>query len=285
MHTKDNVLEVSNMNRQKRRSQNRLLSWVDSLSKDKQEIIEMVVMNRANNLSALRLSELQTDISAAIISLHPNISVNDIQRILVLANEYSKKSENFINKYGRDWIKMIRDKNEIIKKEMKKLYESGVKSQNSIVKSIKKTDKFKEIPQKDIVIIWKEFKTELEGEEIKKIDKDDKKIKDALNYIFKEEKEVKEIEENEEMKIKGQTIPKELETSVKEEIKTSNDLTILEKRLKVKGKYNCYEVENNIVSTGEREFKSIKEVEEYKKEKIEELINSTEEIKAVFNII
>lgn len=68
------------------------------------------------------------------------------------------------------------------------------------------------------------------------------------------------------MKIKSQTIPKELETSVKE-------------------KYNCYEVENNIVSTGEREFKSIKEVEEYKKEKIEELINSIEEIKSVFNII
>lgn len=283
-----NALEVKTMNRQQRRSYEKNMSktikWINSLTQDQLKIIKKMTDDKAQELNYLRLSELQTDIGAAIIALQPQISVNDIQRILVLANEYARQSEEFVNKYGKEWLNVIKEKHDPIKEEIKKLYENGVHAQNSIIKEIKKIKDFKEIPQKDIVIIFKEFKEELEGKEIKEINSSDEKVQDALNYIFKDE-DKKENKEMANVKIKGKTIPKELKIEDKKEEIKAPKLKIVERKLKVEGEYSSYLVDGNTVINGEKEFNSIQDVDKYEQEKILELAKQITELKAVFQMI
>ena len=283
-----NALEVKTMNRQQRRSYEKNMSktikWINSLTQDQLKIIKKMTDDKAQELNYLRLSELQTDIGAAIIALQPQISVNDIQRILVLANEYARQSEEFVNKYGKEWLNVIKEKHDPIKEEIKKLYENGVHAQNSIIKEIKKIKDFKEIPQKDIVIIFKEFKEELEGKEIKEINSSDEKVQDALNYIFKDE-DKKENKEMANVKIKGKTIPKELKMEDKKEEIKAPKLKIVERKLKVEGEYSSYLVDGNTVINGEKKFNSIQDVDKYEQEKILELAKQITELKAVFQMI
>lgn len=284
-----NALEVKEMNRQQRRAyeknMDKTFKWIKSLTKDQLRIIEKMTDDKAQELNYLRLSELQTEIGAAMIALQPQISVNDIQRILVLANEYARQSEEFVNKYGKEWLNVVREKHDPIKAEIKKIYESGVHTQNSIIKEIKKINEFKEIPQKDIAIIFKEFKEELEGNEIKEINSSDKKVQDALNYIFKDEVE-KENEQMANAKIKEKTIQKELKSEdKKEEIKATPKLKIVERKLKIEGEYHSYLVDGNTVISGDEEFNSIQDVDEYEKKKIEEFTKEITELKEVFKMV
>ncbi|WP_338627648.1 hypothetical protein QJR52_07125 [Clostridium baratii] len=282
-----NALEVKTMNRQQRRRHEQLIAWVNSLSKDKQAIIDSVVRERAAAMNLAEMVNFQMSFSAALITLHEDkFNMNDIQEIVVLANKYADDRE-YIRKYGKDWMIMFEKQREEMKKEMKKLYESGTKSQNSMVKSIKAEKKFKDISQKDIVVVFKELKDELSGVKVKDMEENRKDVEDALAYIFNDKKE----EESLELKV----IPKDIEIGDKavvldkeenKEVKKMSKLKVIKKELELQGEYGTYIVKDNVVKapTGE-EFKSAEDIEKYEKEMMAVFARKMTELKDVLQYV
>ena len=274
-----NVLEVKTMNRQQRRLQKKNLEWINSLSSDKQEIINRVVQDRAAAMNLAEMINFQMAFSAAIITLcEDKFTMNDIQEFIVLANKYCE-DRTYIKKFGKDWIQEMEKKREEIRKEMKKLFESGIKTQNAMVKAIKK--QFKDIPQKDIVVIYKEIKDELSGVKVKDMEESRKDVEDALAYIFDDKKETGKIEQQDLVKNKKDENKEEIK-----EIKEMSKLKVVKKELELQGEYGTYIVKDNVVTapTGE-EFKSAEDIEKYEKEMMAAFARKMTELKDVMQYI
>ena len=209
-----NVLEKTTMSRQQRRQQERLIKWVNTLSKDKQAIINRVVEERINkNLNNNLGNYIASFMAALVIKFGDSINMNDIQEIVVLANTLDK--DKFYMKYeGDDWMKKLDIDTELLKKEMEKKFNSGITSQNSIVKEIRKDERFKNIPIKDIVIIFKEIKDKAKGIKLKEMKETEKEIEQNLAYIFSDEKP------------KGKKKVVKIETKEKEITKMKNSETL-----------------------------------------------------------
>lgn len=183
-----NVLEKTTMSRQQRRQQERLLKWVNTLAKDKQAIINRVVEERAKQRFDNNFGNYIVSVMAALeLKFGDSINMNDIQEIIVLANILDK--DKFYMKYeGEDWMKKLDKDTELLKKEIEKNFKSGITSQNSIVKEMRKDERFKNIAVKDIVVIFKEIKDKYKGIELKEMNEAEKEIEQKLAYIFKDEK-------------------------------------------------------------------------------------------------
>lgn len=209
-----NALEVKTMTRQQKRQQERLVKWVNTLSKDKQAIINRVVEERINkNLNNNLGNYIASFMAALVLKFGDSINMNDIQEIVVLANTLDK--DKFYMKYeGDDWMKKLDIDTELLKKEMEKKFNSGITSQNSIVKEMRKDERFKNIAIKDIVIIFKEIKDRAKGIKLKEMQETEKEMEQNLAYIFSDEKP------------KGKKKVVKLETKEKEITKMKNSETL-----------------------------------------------------------
>lgn len=205
-----NALEVKTMTRQQKRQQERLVKWVNTLSKDKQAIINRVVEERINkNLNNNLGNYIASFMAALVLKFGDSINMNDIQEIVVLANTLDK--DKFYMKYeGDDWMKKLDIDTELLKKEMEKKFNSGITSQNSMVKEIRKDERFKNIAIKDIVIIFKEIKDRAKGIKLKEMQETEKEINEKVAYILSDEKP------------RGKRKVVKLETKEKEIIKMKN---------------------------------------------------------------
>ena len=183
-----NALEVKTMTRQQKRQQERLVKWVNTLSKDKQAIINRVVEERAKQRFDNNFGNYIVSVMAALeIKFGDIINMNDIQEVVVMANILDK--DKFYMKYeGDDWMKKLDIDTELLKKEMEKKFNSGITSQNSIVKEMRKDERFKNIAIKDIVIIFKEIKDKAKGIKLKEMNEAEKEIEKKIAYIFSDEK-------------------------------------------------------------------------------------------------
>ena len=205
-----NALEVKTMTRQQKRQQERLVKWVNTLSKDKQAIINRVVEERINkNLNNNFGNYIVSVMAALVLKFGDSINMNDIQEVVVMANILDK--DKFYMKYeGDDWMKKLDIDTELLRKEMEKKFNSGITSQNSIVKEIRKDERFKNIPIKDIVIIFKEIKDKAKGIKLKEMQETEKEINEKVAYILSDEKP------------RGKRKVVKLETKEKEIIKMKN---------------------------------------------------------------
>lgn len=183
-----NVLEKTTMSRQQRRQQERLVKWVNTLSKDKQAIINRVVEERAKQRFDNNFGNYIVSVMAALeIKFADSIDMNDIQEVVVMANILDK--DKFYMKYeGDDWMKKLDIDTELLRKEIEEKFKNGITSQNSIVKEMRKDERFKNIAVKDIVIIFKEIKDKAKGIELKEMNEAEKEIEKKLAYIFSDEK-------------------------------------------------------------------------------------------------
>lgn len=209
-----NALEVKTMTRQQKRQQERLVKWVNTLSKDKQAIINRVVEERINkNLNNNLGNYIASFMAALVLKFGDSINMNDIQEIVVLANTLDK--DKFYMKYeGDDWMKKLDIDTELLKKEMEKKFNSGITSQNSIVKEMRKDERFKNIAIKDIVIIFKEIKDKAKGIKLKEMQETEKEINEKVAYILSDEKP------------KGKKKVVKIETKEKEITKMKNSETL-----------------------------------------------------------
>lgn len=183
-----NALEVKTMTRQQRRQQERLLTWVNTLSKDKQAIINKVVEDKTRQQFDSNYGNYIVSVMASLeLKFGDSINLNDIQEIIVMANILDK--DKFYRKYkGDDWMKKLDIDTKLMREEIEKHFKDGVKSQNSIVKEIRKDKRFKDIAIKDIVVIFKEIKDKYRGIELKEMNAAEKEIEQKLAYISGDEK-------------------------------------------------------------------------------------------------
>lgn len=209
-----NALEVKTMTRQQKRQQERLVKWVNTLSKDKQAIINRVVEERINkNINNNLGNYIASFMAALVLKFGDSINMNDIQEIVVLANILDK--DKFYMKYeGDDWMKKLDIDTELLKKEMEKKFNTGITSQNSMVKEIRKDERFKNIAIKDMVIIFKEIKDKAKGIKLKEMKESEKEIEQNLAYILSDEKP------------KGKKKVVKIETKEKEITKMKNSETL-----------------------------------------------------------
>ncbi|ENY98421.1 hypothetical protein HMPREF1092_03360 [Clostridium thermobutyricum] len=209
-----NALEVKTMTRQQKRQQERLVKWVNTLSKDKQAIINRVVEERINkNLNNNLGNYIASFMAALVLKFEDSINMNDIQEIVVLANTLDK--DKFYMKYeGDDWMKKLDIDTELLRKEMEKKFNSGITSQNSMVKEMHKDERFKNIAIKDIVIIFKEIKDKAKGIKLKEMQETEKEINEKVAYILSDEKP------------KGKKKVVKIETKEKEITKMKNSETL-----------------------------------------------------------
>ena len=205
-----NALEVKTMTRQQKRQQERLVKWVNTLSKDKQAIINRVVEERINkNLNNNLGNYIVSVMAALVLKFGDSINMNDIQEVVVMANILDK--DKFYMKYeGDDWMKKLDIDTELLRKEMEKKFNSGITSQNSMVKEMHKDERFKNIAIKDIVIIFKEIKDKAKGIKLKEMQETEKEINEKVAYILSDEKP------------RGKRKIVKLETKEKEIIKMKN---------------------------------------------------------------
>lgn len=236
------------MSRQQRRQQERLVNWVNTLSKDKQSVINRVVEERAKQIFDNNFGNYIVSVMSALsLKFGDNIDMNDIQEVVVLAKILNK--DKFYMKYeGDDWMKKLDIDTELLRKEIDKKFKNGITSQNSIVREIHKDVRFKNIPIKDIVINFKEIKDKHKGIEFKEMEETEKEVEENLAYIFSDEKP------------RGKRKVVKIETKEKEIIKMKNSESL-------KNKFVEFAEEKEIIE------KRKKEIEEEKKKLEQESIN------------
>ena len=210
---------------------------------------------------------LETSMAAALFE-YTDLSIEEAERIFERSNEYMKDSEEFLLKYREEWIMKINEIKPKIKEECLKLLELD-KSQAEAIKIL--GEKFKDVPQKDRVNIYKETKEEW-CKSCHAIEKG--------NEAELEEKEVSNVN----------TPKEENKGNTKTIDKSDNTFEVVDKKIVFNGKYSEYMKVNNGLKVGSVFFKSLGEIEEYKKKELEELQKQiehfnceVEEIKAAFS--
>ncbi|WP_297639647.1 hypothetical protein [uncultured Clostridium sp.] len=254
-----NVLETNtmfknqmNMNRQQRK-------WINKLKSDEIQIIERYTTDKANKIANeyifSELANFRIAILAAIyLKFGDTVTTNDLQEILMMANELSYR-DDYLRNLGADWMKKIDEARELMKEEMKKLWENeNIKTQNKMLHAIKMDSRFSQIGNKDIVVVFKEFKDEMSGIKIKGLEEKKSEVSKALDYIFKEEidnikvqkleneqKKVITIDSVQELKMnnegekkmrKSEELKKEFVGLAEEKEKIEKEKELLEKELK-----------------------------------------------------
>lgn len=238
-----NVLETKNMNRQQRRQIKKNLEWFNSLSADKQKIIDKVINEtaeyEAKKLLDRLISQVEICICASIIknfeNLDGELTFNKINELLKDFDRYLIENGKFVSKNGENWKMKIKELEPKLIERIEELLEEKT-TQKKIIELMKK--EFTELTSSHIRNAFQQAKENVKArkEEAKKdnIIDDLTTTEEAVNYIFadevdqKEEQEqevapgqVKEKEgEEEKVKIKGKVIPKELEVKGIEPIET-----------------------------------------------------------------
>ena len=95
-----NVLETKNMNRQQRRQAKKQLEWVNSLTPEKQKIIDTLIELEVKKTLALLISQVETCICATIIenfeNLDGEITYDKINKLLKDFDDYLIENGKFV---------------------------------------------------------------------------------------------------------------------------------------------------------------------------------------------
>ena len=202
---------------------------------------------------------LETSIAAALFD-STDLHIEEVEKIIIKSNVYMKSSEEFLIKYGEDWIMKINEIKPRIKEESIKLLDKN-KNQADAVKALKET--FIDIPTKDLVNIFKETKEEW-CRKCPTIEKGNK----AKSY----EKEVSQA-----------STPKKENKSTTEVIdKQNNTFEVIEKKLRFKGEYHDYEKDKSGLKVGAEFFKNLEDIEAFRIKETEEFEKMITEIKSAF---
>jgi 2-succinyl-5-enolpyruvyl-6-hydroxy-3-cyclohexene-1-carboxylate synthase len=242
--------------------------WESQLPLDKLALIAFASKRDVDHEVNLRVDKqvytinqaLETSIAAALFD-STDLNIEEVEKIISKSNEYMKSSEEFLIKYGEDWIMKINEIKPRIKDESIKLLDKN-KNQADAVKALKEI--FKDIPTKDLVNIFKETKEEW----CRKCPTIEKGNKAKLGE--KEENQV--------------STPKKENKSIMEAIENQNNtFEVVEKKLKFKGKYHDYEKDKNGLVVGIEIFKSLDEIEAFRIKETKEFEKMISEITLAFN--
>lgn len=232
-----NALEVKTMNRQQRRKQMKNIEWLNSLSKDKQEIINMVVQERAKEMARksgelgmdILLDNIGTSISAALIYTFDS-SEKEIGEFLDIFDNMLDENVKFVKREGKDWKMKLEKMEPKVLELVEKLLKEGV-SKKDLVEKVR--GEYPKLTKGQIFNAYKISKEKIKEENEKK----ELTVDQAVEYIFKNEvvREVsnnleKEILEMKEVDIKG-TLENKLNEISTEKGRTKKEIEILEKRL------------------------------------------------------
>lgn len=232
-----NALEVKTMNRQQRRKQMKNIEWLNSLSKDKQEIINMVVQERAKEMARksgelgmdILLDNIGTSISAALIYTFDS-SEKEIGEFLDIFDNMLDENVKFVKREGKDWKMKLEKIEPKVLELVEKLLKEGV-TKKDLVEKVR--CKYPELTSGQIFNAYKISKEKIKEEN----KKNELTIDQAVDYIFKDTvvKEVsnnleKEILEMKEENIKG-ALKNKLNEIATEKERTAKEIEILEKRL------------------------------------------------------
>ena len=241
-----------NMNRQQRK-------WISKLKSNEIQIIERYTTDKANKIAHEYIFNELANFRIAILAViylkfGDAVNTNDLQEMLMMANELAYR-DDYLRNLGADWMKKIDEARELMKEEMKKLWENeNIKTQNKMLHAIKMDSRFSQIGNKDIVVVFKEFKDEMSGIKIKGLEEKKSEVSKALDYIFKEEidnikvqkleneqKKVITIDSVQELKMnnegekkmrKSEELKKEFVGLAEEKEKIEKEKELLEKELK-----------------------------------------------------
>ena len=237
-----NVLETKNMNRQQRRQAKKQLEWVNSLTPEKQKIIDTLIELEVKKTLALLISQVETCICATIIenfeNLDGEITYDKINKLLKDFDDYLIENGKFVRENG-DWEMKVKELEPKLVERIEGLLEEKI-TQKKIIEMMKK--EFTELTSSHIRNAFQQAKENVKArkEDVKKenVIDDLTTTEEAVNYIFadelqkekeqeeepapvkKENKKKKEEKGEGEMIIKGKTIPKELEIKGVEPVET-----------------------------------------------------------------
>ena len=239
-----NVLETKNMNRQQRRQAKKQLEWVNSLTPEKQKIIDTLIELEVKKTLALLISQVETCICATIIknfeNLEGEITFEKINELLKDFDDYLIENGKFVRENG-DWEMKVKELEPKLIERIEGLLEEKM-TQKKIIEMMKK--EFTELTSSHIRNAFQQAKENVKArkEEAKKDNKKKEYLTtdEALNYIFSDEVDqeetvnvkpinivrdpqgpIEEVKKGEgEMIIKGKTIPKELEIKGVEPVET-----------------------------------------------------------------
>lgn len=237
-----NVLETKNMNRQQRRQAKKQLEWVNSLTPEKQKIIDTLIELEVKKTLALLISQVETCICATIIknfeNLEGEITFEKINELLKDFDDYLIENGKFVRENG-DWEMKVKELEPKLIERIEGLLEEKM-TQKKIIEMMKK--EFTELTSSHIRNAFQQAKENVKArkEEAKKdnVIDDLTTTEEAVNYIFadelqkekeqeeepapveKENKKKKEEKGEGEMIIKGKVIPKELEVKGIEPVET-----------------------------------------------------------------
>ena len=237
-----NVLETKNMNRQQRRQAKKQLEWVNSLTPEKQKIIDTLIELEVKKTLGLLISQVETCICATIIenfeNLDGEITYDKINKLLKDFDDYLVENGKFVRENG-DWEMKVKELEPKLVERIEGLLEEKI-TQKKIIEMMKK--EFTELTSSHIRNAFQQAKENVKArkEEAKKdnVIDDLTTTEEAVNYIFadelqkekeqeeepapvkKENKKKKEEKGEGEMIIKGKTIPKELEIKGVEPVET-----------------------------------------------------------------
>ena len=218
-----NALEVKTMNRQQRRKQMKNIEWLNSLSKDKQEIINMVIQERAEEITRksgklgmdILLDNIGTSISAALIYKFDS-SEKEIGEFLDVFDNMLDENVKFVNREGKDWKMKLEKMEPKVLKLVEKLLKEGV-SKKDLVEKVRC-----EYPKLTSGQIFNAYK--IGKEKIKEENKKNEVVKEVSNNLEKEILEMKEAN------IKG-ALKNKLNEIATEKERTAKEIEILKKRL------------------------------------------------------
>lgn len=232
-----NALEVKTMNRQQRRKQMKNIEWLNSLSKDKQEIINMVVQERAKEMARksgelgmdILLDNIGTSISAALIYTFDS-SEKEIGEFLDIFDNMLDENVKFVKREGKDWKMKLEKIEPKVLELVEKLLKEGV-SKKDLVGKVR--DEYPELTRGQIFNAYKISKEKIKEEN----EKTELTVDQAVDYIFKDKvvEEVsnnleKEILEMKEADIKG-ALKNKLNEIATEKERTAMSIEILKKKL------------------------------------------------------
>lgn len=232
-----NALEVKTMNRQQRRKQMKNIEWLNSLSKDKQEIINMVVQERAKEMARksgelgmdILLDNIGTSIAATLIYTFDS-SEKEIGEFLDIFDNMLDENVKFVKREGKDWKMKLEKIEPKVLELLEKLLKEGV-TKKELIEKVR--CEYPKLTNGQIFNAYKISKEKIKEKNKKRI----LTIDQAVDCIFKNEvvREVsnnleKEILEMKEADIKG-ALKNKLNEIATEKERTEKGIEILKERL------------------------------------------------------
>lgn len=141
-------------NRERERIENKLRSWVKSWTSEQKKLFEKMVTNEVNKIEDLTEQVLNECFGVAIKEEFEKLTVEEINKILINANEYMEDYKKIIEESKGDYIEMVKALEPVIKKEIKAMIKEG-KDKLEGIKELRAKHK---VPQNELVKMWLDVK-------------------------------------------------------------------------------------------------------------------------------